>query len=128
MLALSPLEAPMDPAAALDRVAHLIDRSLGSSRKAEAFRTAADALRDAGADEVRRLHEARRLTSLPEVGGAAAYYFDDFAPATMQQTLAAGLAQHSPARAAAARAQAGQFSWQQAAAGYLAVYQELLGR
>jgi len=69
-----------------------------------------------------------RLTSLPEVGGSAAYYFDDFAPATMQQTLAMGLAQHSPTRAAAARAQAGQFSWQQAAAGYLAVYQQLLGR
>jgi glycosyltransferase involved in cell wall biosynthesis len=68
-----------------------------------------------------------RLTSLPEVGGAAAYYFDDFTPAHMQQALAAGLTQHSPARAAAARAQAGQFSWQQAAHDYLAVYQELLG-
>jgi glycosyltransferase involved in cell wall biosynthesis len=69
-----------------------------------------------------------RLTSLPEVGGAAAYYFDDFTPAHMQQALAAGLAQHSPARAEAARAQAAQFSWQQAAHDYLSVYQELLGR
>ncbi|MVN78521.1 glycosyltransferase [Hymenobacter sp. HMF4947] len=69
-----------------------------------------------------------RLTSLPEVGGAAAYYFDDFSPAHMQQVLATGLAQHSPARAAAAQAQAGQFSWQQAAADYLQVYEELLGR
>ena len=68
-----------------------------------------------------------RLTSLPEVGGAAAYYFDNLAPAHMQQVLAAGLAQHSHARATAARTQARQFSWQQAAAGYLAVYQELLG-
>jgi glycosyltransferase involved in cell wall biosynthesis len=69
-----------------------------------------------------------RLTSLPEVGGAAAYYFDDFAPATMRQTLAAGLAQHSPVRVAAAQAQARQFSWGQAAADYLDVYQELLGK
>jgi glycosyltransferase involved in cell wall biosynthesis len=69
-----------------------------------------------------------RLTSLPEVGGAAAYYFDDFAPAAMRQALAAGLARHSPARAAEARAQAGQFSWAQAAADYLAIYQDLLGR
>jgi glycosyltransferase involved in cell wall biosynthesis len=69
-----------------------------------------------------------RLTSLPEVGGAAAYYFDDFSADTMRQTLAAGLAQHSPARAAEARAQAGQFGWPQAAAEYLAIYQELLGR
>ncbi|TVT41530.1 glycosyltransferase family 4 protein [Hymenobacter setariae] len=69
-----------------------------------------------------------RLTSLPEVGGSAAYYFDDFSPAHMQQVVAAGLAQHSPARAAAAKAQAGQFSWQQTAADYLAVYKELLGK
>ncbi|RZK61003.1 MAG: glycosyltransferase family 1 protein [Hymenobacter sp.] len=67
-----------------------------------------------------------RLTSLPEVGGAAAYYFDDFAPAAMRQVLAAGLAQHSPERAAAAQAQAGQFSWAQAAADYLDIYKELL--
>ncbi len=68
-----------------------------------------------------------RLTSLPEVGGTAAYYFDDFSAEGMRQTLAAGLARHSPERAAAARAQAGQFGWPRAAAGYLAVYQELLG-
>ena len=69
-----------------------------------------------------------RLTSLPEVGGEAAYYFDDFSPATMQQALQSGLAQHSPARVAQAQAQAAQFSWTQAAADYLAIYQELLGR
>jgi len=69
-----------------------------------------------------------RLTSLPEVGGAAAYYFDDFSPAHLRQVLAEGLARHSPARAAAARAQAGQFSWAQSAADYLAIYHELLGR
>jgi glycosyltransferase involved in cell wall biosynthesis len=68
-----------------------------------------------------------RLTSLPEIGGAAAYYFDDFAPVAMQRVLAAGLAQHSPARVAQAQAQAQQFSWAQAAADYLAIYQELLG-
>ncbi len=69
-----------------------------------------------------------RLTSLPEIGGAAAYYFDDFAPTTVQRTLAAGLAQHSPARVAQAQAQARQFSWARAAADYLGIYQELLGR
>ncbi|GAA4508734.1 hypothetical protein GCM10023172_41320 [Hymenobacter ginsengisoli] len=69
-----------------------------------------------------------RLTSLPEVGGAAAYYFDDFSPEHLRQALAAGLARHSPARAAEAQAQARQFSWAQAAADYLTVYQELLGR
>lgn len=67
-----------------------------------------------------------RLTSLPEVGGAAAYYFDDFSPQHLRQALAAGLARHTPARAA--EAQARQFSWAQAAADYLTIYQELLGR
>jgi len=72
MLALSPLDAPMDPADALDRVAHLIERGLLSSRKAAAFRTAADALREAGPDQVRALHASRRLTSLPGVGDSTA--------------------------------------------------------
>lgn len=62
----------MEPADALDRVAHLLDRSLASSRKAAAFRTAARALRDAGPDEVARLHAAGRLTSLPGVGDSTA--------------------------------------------------------
>ncbi|QKG53465.1 glycosyltransferase family 4 protein [Hymenobacter sp. BRD67] len=69
-----------------------------------------------------------RLTSLPEVGGPAAYYFDDFSPESMRQVLAAGLARHSPERAATAQAQARHFSWQQAAADYLAVYHEVLGQ
>jgi putative hydrolase len=68
VLVLEPLEAPMDPVAALERVAHLIDRSLGSSRKAAAFRTAARALADAGPDRVRDLHRSGQLTSLPGVG------------------------------------------------------------
>lgn len=72
MLAVTPLDAPMDPAAALDRVAHLIERGLGSARKAAAFRTAADALRDAGEAEVRRLHAAGRITSLGGVGDSTA--------------------------------------------------------
>ena len=67
-----------------------------------------------------------RLTSLPEVGGEAAYYFDDFSPAHLRQRLAEGLAQHSAARAAAAVAHAGQFSWAQAAQEYMQVYTELL--
>ena len=67
------------------------------------------------------------FTSLPEVGGSAAYYFPpDFAPAAMQRTLAESLARHTPARAAEARAQAAQFGWAQSAADYLAVYDELL--
>jgi putative hydrolase len=68
MLVLEPLEAPMDPVAALERVAHLIDRSLGSSRKAAAFRTAARALDEAGPERVASLHRTQGLTSLSGVG------------------------------------------------------------
>lgn len=72
MLAVHPLEVPMDPADALDRVAHLIERGLGSSRKAAAFRLAADALRQAGPDEVARLHASGGLTTLAGVGDSTA--------------------------------------------------------
>ncbi|QYG95461.1 PHP domain-containing protein [Iamia sp. SCSIO 61187] len=58
----------MDPVVALERVAHLIERGLGSSRKAAAFRTAARALEEAGPDRVAELHRTQRLTSLPGVG------------------------------------------------------------
>lgn len=68
-----------------------------------------------------------RLTSLPEVGGDAAYYFDRFEPAAMRATIADGLAQHrSPARAEAAIARARSFSWTRCAEGYLALYGALL--
>jgi len=67
-----PLEAPIDPVAALHRVAHLLDRSLASARKSAAFRTAAEALAAAGPDRVAALHRDGRLTSLPGVGDSTA--------------------------------------------------------
>jgi glycosyltransferase involved in cell wall biosynthesis len=69
-----------------------------------------------------------KLTSLPEVGGAVGRYFPDFTPAAMRHTLAEGLREYQaqPALAAALQAHAAGFSWAQAAAGYLAVYDELL--
>jgi glycosyltransferase involved in cell wall biosynthesis len=70
-----------------------------------------------------------RLTSLPEVGGDAAYYFDDWAPAAMRQVVDAGLAQGAePARIAQVKAHAARFDWVQAADRYLALYLRLLGR
>ena len=68
-----------------------------------------------------------RLTSLPEVGGDAAYYFDDFNAAAMRRTVEAGLARHAAeGRAAIALAQAGRFSWSHCADRYVAQYQSLL--
>jgi glycosyltransferase involved in cell wall biosynthesis len=70
-----------------------------------------------------------RRTSLPEIGGDAADYFDDFEPASMKTVVERGLARwHAePGRADAIRAHAARYDWDRAAAGYLALYARLLG-
>ena len=68
-----------------------------------------------------------RRTSLPEVGGDAADYFDDFNPAAMKDVVQRGLQRHRlPGRADAIRTHAAQFNWDTAAARYLALYARLL--
>jgi glycosyltransferase involved in cell wall biosynthesis len=67
-----------------------------------------------------------RLTSLPEVGGDAAIYFDRFDPRAMRAVVEAALAA-SAAGANARRARAATFTWERAAAGYLAAYARELG-
>jgi glycosyltransferase involved in cell wall biosynthesis len=70
-----------------------------------------------------------RLTSLPEVGGAVAHYFDSFDGAAMRRVVEAGLAAHqSPGAAAAVTAHARQFDWRRCADAHIALYLELLGR
>jgi glycosyltransferase involved in cell wall biosynthesis len=70
-----------------------------------------------------------RLTSLPEVGGDCADYFDGFEPAAMRAVVERGLARHpaEPGRADAARAHAARFDWDRAGAAYAALYRRLLG-
>lgn len=70
-----------------------------------------------------------RLTSLPEIGGDAAAYFDDFAPEAMRAVVERGLARHAadPLRAEAVRAHAAGFDADRAADRYLALYRRLLG-
>lgn len=68
-----------------------------------------------------------RLTSLPEVGGEVAWYFDGFDGAHMREVVQHGLATHErEGRAAALQAHACQFSWQRCAAQHVALYLELL--
>ena len=68
-----------------------------------------------------------RRTCLPEIGGSAADYFDDFDPTTMQQVVQRGLARMAePGRADAIRQHAAQFNWDRAADEYLALYARLL--
>jgi glycosyltransferase involved in cell wall biosynthesis len=68
-----------------------------------------------------------RRSCLPEIGGDAADYFDNFEPVTMKRVVLAGLArQTEPGRAQAIRAHAAQFDWDRAADAYLALYRRLL--
>ncbi len=68
-----------------------------------------------------------RRTCLPEIGGDAADYFDDFAPSAMRQVIERGLQRFDdPARADAVRRHAAQFDWDRTAESYLALYRRLL--
>ena len=67
------------------------------------------------------------LTSLPEIGGDAAYYFDSFEPDSMIATIQRGLADYDahPQRPAELRAHASRYSWTRAATEYWSLYDEV---
>jgi len=66
-------------------------------------------------------------TSLPEIGGNAAFYFDSFEPEAMQQVFAAGMEQfYAEGWEPKVIAHAQKFDWQQTAKEYLALYDECL--
>ncbi|GGX89597.1 glycosyltransferase [Massilia dura] len=87
-----------------------------------------------GLPVIEAMHHGRpvflsRFTSLPEVGGAAACYFDHFDPEHMEQVLATGLAHFARAGGAErARTHAARFTWQRSAAAYLDLYRMCLER
>jgi glycosyltransferase involved in cell wall biosynthesis len=68
-----------------------------------------------------------KLTSLPEIGGSVAYYFDSFDPDAMITSVRRGLADFDahPERADELRAWASRFSWARAATDYWALYDEV---
>ncbi len=66
-------------------------------------------------------------TSLPEVGGDAAYYFRSFEPEAMRQVFADGMDDyrtHNPAEKI--KQQAAKFNWDTCAAEYIDVYKKML--
>lgn len=70
-----------------------------------------------------------RLTSLPEIGGDLAYYFNGFEPGNMQQVFEQGMRhylENNPAAAIHERAL--QFSWATAASAYLSIYKTLYNK
>ena len=68
-----------------------------------------------------------RLTSLPEVGGEAAFYFDDFDPGHMRDVVERGLqlASADPGFSARLVERSRRFSWEETAASYLEFYRTI---
>lgn len=65
-------------------------------------------------------------TSLPEIGGDAAYIFPDFDPQNMQSVFAAGIKDFEENNLAKkVKARAALFNWDEAAQAYLNIYQQL---
>jgi glycosyltransferase involved in cell wall biosynthesis len=68
-----------------------------------------------------------RFTSLPEIGGELAYYFENFEPGCMKQVFEKGMADYhakQPGELIMKRAKC--FSWKKAADEYLNVYRNIL--
>jgi len=68
-------------------------------------------------------------TSLPEIGGEHAYYWQDFEPRTMAEQVRAALSERAenPSQQARAKAHALTFSWHRCAKQYNALYGRMLG-
>jgi glycosyltransferase involved in cell wall biosynthesis len=68
-----------------------------------------------------------RATSLPEIGGNEAYYWDDFYFQHMADVVEKGLidARHNPGKKERLQQHAAQFTWQRSAQAYLQVYSEV---
>ena len=68
------------------------------------------------------------LTSLPEIGGTAAYYFDSFEPKNMQQIFLDGMKDYlkNPDKKQQIINWSLQFTWEKASEEYTEVYKELV--
>jgi glycosyltransferase involved in cell wall biosynthesis len=68
-----------------------------------------------------------KFTSLPEIGGDAAFYFNNFEPEHMLHVLQEGLKEFDDKDLSSkAMAHAEQFDWQKTAQQYLKLYKECL--
>ena len=67
-----------------------------------------------------------KATSLPEIGGAAAFYFTEFTTEAMQQVFETGMHMYqSKQLSEGIKLHAQQFNWSAAAQQYLDVYRSL---
>ena len=67
-----------------------------------------------------------RATSLPEIGGEEAYYFNSFNPEHMQLVLEESLHHFNAEKSCLVKERARSFSWQKSAQQYHRVYNSLL--
>lgn len=67
-----------------------------------------------------------RSTSLPEIGGPDAFYFDDFSPTHMNSIYTKGISIFSTDQKSRLIERSKMFNWKKAADEYLKIYQELL--
>ena len=68
------------------------------------------------------------LTSLPEIGGDAAFYFNSFEGKSMQQVFQKGMREYNAnGLAERIKKRSADFNWEQKAKEYLAVYKSLAG-
>lgn len=67
-----------------------------------------------------------QLTSLPEIGGAEAFYWPNFEAESMNQIFQNGLREFNAERSARSITWTKQFSWEAAAQAYLKLYSEMI--
>jgi len=86
----------MEPLAALERVADLLEAGLASPYKAQAFRRAADAIRGRSTTELRHLADQGRLRALPGVGSSTGSVIEAALTGAIPEYLARLEAQAAP--------------------------------
>jgi putative hydrolase len=86
----------IQPVEALDRIATLLERQRAGRYKEEAFRRAADAIRDRSLDDLRALAERNQLESIPGVGSSTGRVIAEALAGQMPEYLARLEAEAAP--------------------------------
>ena len=97
MRSLLPLEAPVEPGDALRRIGFLLERSRQHSRRVEAFRGAAAALRELDEGEIARRVEAGTITEIAGIGRSTAGVIEQAARGELPDYLARQQEEHGGA-------------------------------